>query len=99
VNFIHPIEVELRDVFRYAHRNATILTSLRIRKQATVVRIARPEDATLCKLAVNREKDLKGLELIVPKFKELSRLGWKYLGGLAKRFGSEKEVAALKRKF
>jgi len=100
VDFIHPTEAELRDIFRYAHQNArATLTSLRMRKQATVVRIARLEDAILCKLAVHREKDLKGLELIVPKLKELGRLDWEYLGGLAKRFGLEKEVAALKRKF
>lgn len=100
VDFIHPTEAELRDVFRYAHQNAkSTLASLRIGKQTTVVvRIARLEDAILCKLAVHRKKDLKGLEQIVPKLEGLGRLDWEYLGGLAKRFGMEKEVAALKRK-
>ena len=99
VDFIHPTEAELRDVFQYAHQNArTILASLQIRQQTTVVRVARLEDAILCKLAVHREKDLKGLEQIVPKLEGLGRLDWEYLDGLAKRFGLEKGVAALKRK-
>ncbi len=99
VDFIHPTEPELRDVFRYTHQNAgTTLTSLRIGRQATVVRVARLEDAVLCKLAVHRKKDLEGLEQIVPKLWGLGRFDWEYLGGLAKRFGLEKGVAALKRK-
>lgn len=99
VDFIYPTEAELRDIFRYAHQNArAILASLRIGKQTTVVRIARLEDALLCKLAVHRKKDLKGLEQIIPKLGELGRIDWEYLDGLAKRFGLEKEVAALRRK-
>lgn len=99
VDFIHPTEAELRDVFRYTHQNArATLASLRIGKQTTVVRTARLEDAIVCKLAVHRTKDLKGLELIVPKLEGMGRLDWEYLGSLAKRFGMEKEVAALEKK-
>jgi predicted nucleotidyltransferase len=63
-----------------------------------VVRIARLEDALLCKLAVHREKDLKVLEQIIPKLKELGRIDWEYLSSLAKRFGLEREITALGRR-
>jgi hypothetical protein len=99
VDFIHPTDANLRDVFRHTHQNArATLASLHIGQKTTVVRVARLEDAILCKLAVHREKDLKGLEQIVPKLDGLGRLDWGYLGGLAKRFGLEVGVAALKKK-
>jgi predicted nucleotidyltransferase len=74
------------------------LASLHVGKQTTVVRIARLEDALLCKLAVHREKDLKVLEQIIPKLKELGRIDWEYLSSLAKRFGLEREITALGRR-
>lgn len=88
VDFIHPTEAKLRDVFHYAHRNVrTTLSSLRIGKHATVVQVARLEDVIMCKLAVHRKKDISGLEQIMPKLEALGRLDWRYLSGLAKRFG------------
>jgi hypothetical protein len=63
-----------------------------------MVRIARLEEAPLCKLAVHRKKDLKGLEQIIPKLEELGRIDWEYLGDLSKRFGPERRVVALRRK-
>jgi hypothetical protein len=98
VDFVHPAKPELRDIFRYAHQNATaILTSLSIGGRTTVVRIARLEDALLCKLAVRREKDLKGLEQIIPRLEELARIDWKYLSNLARRFGLEREIKAFRK--
>jgi hypothetical protein len=99
VDFIYPREAKLQEIFRYAHQNATsILASLHIGKKATTVRIARLEDALLCKLAVHRKKDLEGLEQIIPKLEELGRIDWQYLSNLAKRFGLGKEITALREK-
>jgi len=99
VDFIHPTEARLREIFQYTHQNArTVLATLRVRNQATAVRIARLEDAILCKLAVHREKDLEGLEQIVPELNRLNRLDWGYLGELAGKFGLKREVTALREK-
>lgn len=97
VDFIHPTRAELREVFRYTHQNAkTVLASLETGKQTTVVRVARLEDAILCKLAVRREKDVKGIEQILPRLKVLGKPDWKYLIGVAKRFGLKKEATNLR---
>jgi hypothetical protein len=97
VDFIHPTEAGLREVFRYTHQNARAnLASMRIGKRTTVVRTARLEDAILCKLAVHRKKDIDGLKQIVPKLRALGRLDWGYMGDLAKRFGLEKEMMTLR---
>ena len=98
VDFIHPVEAKLRDVFQYAHQNAKVtLTTLRVRRGTTIVHVARLEDAILCKLAVHRRKDIETLRRIVPKLDALDRLDWEYLGELGRRFGLEKEVTALKK--
>ena len=98
VDFVCPAEPRIHEIFQHVHRSAKdVLAELSIGSQPVKVYLARPEDAILCKLAVGREKNLVGLEQLVPKLKELKRVDWAYLHKLAKRFNLEKEVRFLEK--
>lgn len=93
-DFMYPSE-ELEELFTHTRRNAG-------KKFAefggTSFYIAKLEDALLCKAAVGRKKDVRGLSRAIPALDERKALTWKYFWKTGEKTGVAGKVRETLRK-